>query len=129
MTAAPVDHVTSTALIEAAQLTVGYSANPVVRGLDLYVGPGEVVGLLGANGAGKTTTLLALAGELKPMGGEVRLYGERATSTLHARAAQGLGFVTEEKSVIFGLSVFDNLRLGRGDIESAFELFPELRAL
>jgi branched-chain amino acid transport system ATP-binding protein len=45
---------------------------------------------------------------------------------LHQRSRRGLGFVTEEKSVIFSLSVLDNLRLGRGDVDEAFELFPEL---
>jgi branched-chain amino acid transport system ATP-binding protein len=42
------------------------------------------------------------------------------------RAQQGLGYVTEEKSTIFRLSVADNLRLGRGDIDLAYQLFPEL---
>jgi len=118
-----------TALLEARDLTIGYGSNPVVRDLHLTVLPGEVVGLLGANGAGKSTTLRGLAGELRPISGEVLMFGELATGQLHYRAKHGLGFVTEEKSVIFGLSVFDNLRLGRGDIDHAFELFPELSPL
>lgn len=116
-------------VLEARGLTIGYGSNPVVRDLNLTVGFGEVVGLLGANGAGKSTTLRGLAGELRPMSGEVLMFGEVATGHLHDRAKRGLGFVTEEKSVIFGLSVLDNLRLGRGDIDQAIELFPELAPL
>jgi branched-chain amino acid transport system ATP-binding protein len=118
-----------TAVLEARDLTVGYGSNPVVRNLNLTVGHGEIVGLLGANGAGKSTTLRGLAGELQPIAGDVVMFGDVASGPLHHRAKQGLGFVTEEKSVIFGLSVLDNLRLGRGDIDRAFALFPELTPL
>ena len=113
-------------VLAAIGLTAGYHQVPVVTDLNLHVHAGEVVGLLGANGAGKTTTLLALAGELRPLAGEVRFLGQPALDPLHVRATRGLGFVTEEKSVIFGLSVLDNIRLGRGDVDRAFELFPEL---
>ena len=116
-------------VLHTVDLTVGYGLNPVVHDVNIRVAAGEVVGLLGANGAGKTTTLLAIAGELRPLSGEVRLFGERVTNKLHQRSAQGVGFVTEEKSVIFGLSVIDNLRLGRGDVDRAMELFPELKPL
>lgn len=91
--------------------------------------PGEVVGLLGANGAGKTTTLLALAGDLQLIDGEVRLFGSTTNSPLHARAAAGLAFVTEERSVFMKLSVKDNLRLGRVDPDVALSMFPELNPL
>ena len=60
-----------TAVLEARKLSVGYGPNPVVRDLDLVVGAGEIVALLGVNGAGKTTTVRALAGELRPISGEV----------------------------------------------------------
>lgn len=113
-------------VLEAAGLAVGYGPIPVVDSLDLVVRAGEMVALLGANGAGKTTVLLALAGELKPSAGDVRLLGESTTSPLHVRSRRGLAFVTEEKSVIFGLTVTENLRLGRGDLDVAFGLFPEL---
>jgi branched-chain amino acid transport system ATP-binding protein len=118
-----------TLVLEGRNLTIGYGSNPVVRCLNISVGIGEVVGLLGANGAGKTTTLRGLAGELRPFSGEVLMFGEPATGHLHDRAKHGLGFVTEEKSVIFALSVLDNLRLGRGDIDRAMQLFPELAPL
>lgn len=119
----------SSPLLQATGMTAGYNGLPVVRGIDLEVRPGEVVGLLGANGAGKTTTLLALAGDLRLMGGEVRLFGEATTSPIHQRAAAGLAFVPEERSVFMTLSVKDNLRLGRVDPDFALQMFPELKPL
>jgi branched-chain amino acid transport system ATP-binding protein len=113
-------------LLQAEKLTAGYGSLAAVRDLDLHVEPGEVVLLLGANGAGKTTTLLALAGDLPLMGGTVRWRGEATTAPLHVRARQGLGLVTEERSVFMGLSASANLRLGRGDPAEAVALFPEL---
>ncbi|MGE4426154.1 MAG: ATP-binding cassette domain-containing protein, partial [Solirubrobacteraceae bacterium] len=59
-------------VIEARGLAGGHGSVPVLREIDLHVGPGQVVALLGANGAGKTTLMLALAGELPPTAGEVR---------------------------------------------------------
>lgn len=115
------------AVLEARKVSAGYGSAPVVRDLDLHVGAGEVVVLLGPNGAGKTTTMLALAGELSLAGGEVRDGGTPVSSALHRRARSGLGFVSEERSVFAGMSVADNLRVGRCDVGFALDLFPELR--
>ena len=101
----------SDTLIEAAGLSAGYGKMAVVRDLDLHVDAGEVVALIGANGAGKTTTLLTLAGELTPMTGEVRFLGKPTTAPMHVRCRNGLGYVTEERSVIMDMSVADNLKL------------------
>jgi branched-chain amino acid transport system ATP-binding protein len=116
-------------LVEATNLSLGYNKIPVVRNLDLEVRAGEVVCILGANGAGKTTTILGVAGELTPLEGELRWLGDASSAPLHVRARQGLSFVPEERSVIFGLSVRDNLRLGRGDIEETLEFAPELKSM
>jgi branched-chain amino acid transport system ATP-binding protein len=115
--------------LEARGVTAGYGPQPVIHDVALVVQPGEVVGLLGANGAGKTTTLLALAGELPLLSGEVLLDGAVTTAPLHRRARQGLTFVTEEKSVFMGLSARDNLRVAGVDHEVAMNLFPELERL
>src|SRR3954451_17900539 len=117
------------ALLEARGVFAGYHGQPVVRDLDLEVHPGEVVALVGPNGAGKTTTLMALTGQLKPLGGEVRFDGRATRSPLHARARKGLGFVTEKRSVFMGLTTRETLRLGRCDTSRAVELFPELERL
>jgi branched-chain amino acid transport system ATP-binding protein len=116
-------------LIEAKDASFGYGKTAIVEGLNLTLRRGEVVAILGANGAGKTTTLLGLAGELQPLQGEVKWLGSSTKTSLHVRARQGLTFVPEERSVIFGLSVRDNLRLGRGSVEGALDLAPELRPL
>jgi branched-chain amino acid transport system ATP-binding protein len=118
-----------TPLLQATGLSAGYHGHPVVRDLDLEVSAGEVVALLGSNGAGKTTTLLTLAGELKPLAGDVFLDGQKTSVPLHRRARHGLGFVTEERSVFMSLSTEQNLRLGRGDTQQALDLFPELQPL
>lgn len=116
-------------LLECRSLSAGYGQMAVVRNLDLTVNRGEVVALIGRNGAGKTTTLLTLAGELSPMEGEVRLKGEAVSSPMHVRCRSGLGYLTEERSVIMKLSVADNLRLAGVGRDDATTLFPELERL
>ena len=119
----------SDTLIDCDDLTIGYGSTPVGRITDLKVNVGEVVCILGANGAGKTTTLMTIAGEIPPLGGEVRLHGQKATSPMHRRAKAGLSFVTEERSVIMGISARDNLRLAKVTEAAATTLFPELAPL
>jgi branched-chain amino acid transport system ATP-binding protein len=117
------------ALIEARGLSAGYGKVPVVRDLDLHVDPGEVVALLGPNGAGKTTTLLTLAGELSPIAGEVRFLGEATKAPMHARCRAGLGYLTEERSVIMELSVADNLKLAGVSAGDAIAYFPSIERI
>jgi branched-chain amino acid transport system ATP-binding protein len=116
-------------LLSARGMSAGYHKHPVVVDVDIEVRAGEVVALLGPNGAGKTTTLLALSGELPPLGGEVFFRGEPASAPLHRRARNGLGFVTEERSVFPELTAAENLKIGRGNEEIALALFPELEPL
>jgi branched-chain amino acid transport system ATP-binding protein len=116
----------SETLIECRGLSAGYGQLAVIRDLDLRVDRGEVVALIGRNGAGKTTTLLTLAGELKPMSGEVRWMDKPTTAPMHVRCRAGLGYLTEERSVIMNLSAADNLRLADVAPSKAIELFPAL---
>src|SRR5882757_6789621 len=116
-------------VIGATDLRAGYGQIPVLKDLNLRVGAGEVVVLLGANGAGKTTTLLALAGVLKPSGGTVRWLGSPTSAPLHRRARQGLRFITEERGVIPSLTVRENLQLGGCSVADAAALFPALEPL
>ncbi|HTN81796.1 MAG TPA: ATP-binding cassette domain-containing protein [Acidimicrobiales bacterium] len=116
-------------LLAAHGLSAGYNDQPAVRDVELSVRRGEVLVVLGANGAGKTTTLLALAGELRPLSGEVLWQGHRIDAPLHRRAATGTALVPEERSAVRSLSVADNLRLGGVPVERAIALFPELEPL
>ena len=119
----------SDTLIEARGLSAGYGKMAVVRDIDLRVDAGEVVALIGANGAGKTTTLLTLAGDLPPLEGEVRLFGEPTRAPMHRRCRSGLGYVTEERSVIMDMSVANNLKVAGVSPSVAFEFFPALERI
>jgi branched-chain amino acid transport system ATP-binding protein len=115
-------------------LTVGYEEAPVIRDLDLTVGEGEVVALLGANGAGKTTTLRAISGILHPMSGRIELAGEDlAGASISSRAKRGIAHVPESRGLFFGLTVAEHFRLGhRGehlDADAAYSYFPALAEL
>jgi branched-chain amino acid transport system ATP-binding protein len=116
-------------LLEATRISLGYGNVAVVHELSIKVGTGEIVALLGANGAGKTTTLLGLAGALRPQAGETTFGGGAARHSLHRRARQGLAFVPSERPVVRSLSVRENLRIGRGGVDKAVSIFPELGRL
>jgi branched-chain amino acid transport system ATP-binding protein len=106
----------------------GYGDVSVVRDLNISVSAGEIVALLGRNGAGKTTSLLTLAGALRPLSGEIHFLGASDRSSLAGRARRGLGLMTDDRSIFFGLTVRENLRLARGNSDG-LRLFPELERL
>lgn len=125
--------------LDVRALTAGYGRLEVLHGLDLTVGAGELVAVLGANGAGKTTLLRTLSGLLRPTGGSVQLDG-RELGGVPADKVAGLGLahVPENRLVFPTLSVDDNLRLGAyghrrdragvaADRDRVLELFPRLR--
>jgi sulfate-transporting ATPase len=114
------------ACLEADGLSAGYGKVEIVRDLSLHVDAGEVVALLGPNGAGKTTTISTLSGELRALGGDVRLLGARTDAPLHVRARKGLGLVSQERAVLMDLTTRENLRVSRCDLDRALALFPEL---
>ncbi|MBN2495333.1 MAG: LPS export ABC transporter ATP-binding protein [Deltaproteobacteria bacterium] len=96
----------------AQGLQKSFRGRRVVDGLDLRVGPGEVVGLLGPNGAGKTTSFHMLIGLLPADAGRVLLKGIDISGwPMHRRARAGIGYLSQEPSVFQRLSVRDNLRL------------------
>jgi len=95
-----------------AGLVKRYRRREVVRGIDLEVQPGEIVGVLGPNGAGKTTTFYMLAGLTTPSAGTVTLDQHDITRLpLHRRALLGLSYLPQESSIFRNLSVADNLRI------------------
>ena len=99
--------------LQVRGLHVRHGATEAVSGIDLDLGVGEVVALLGANGAGKTTTLRALSGLLRPAAGEIELEGRRLDRLApHQVVAAGVAQVPEGRRVFGRMSVQDNLELG-----------------
>lgn len=97
--------------ISARGLEKVYGKRSVVKGVDLDVGRGEIVGLLGPNGAGKTTTFYMIVGLLKASAGTVQLDGKNITGEpLHRRARRGIGYLPQEASIFTKMSVRDNVR-------------------
>jgi ABC-type branched-subunit amino acid transport system ATPase component len=124
----------SAAALAIEQLTTGYEDAAVIRGLDLTVGRGEVVALLGANGAGKTTTLRAISGIVHPMAGRITFVGrDLAGMSISRRARLGIAHVPETRGLFFGLTVAEHFRLGhrgeRLDADAAYRYFPALSEL
>jgi branched-chain amino acid transport system ATP-binding protein len=95
------------------KLHAWYGSSHILQGIDLEVRQGEIVCLVGRNGAGKTTTLKTVMGLLSRREGRVVFEGEdMLPKPAHARFARGLAYVPEERRIVPGLSVRDNLRLG-----------------
>ncbi|MBB2747149.1 UNVERIFIED_ORG: branched-chain amino acid transport system ATP-binding protein [Microbispora rosea subsp. rosea] len=116
-------------ILKADAISAGYHNHPVVHDFTLSVEPGQMTAILGPNGAGKTTTLLTLAGVLKPLAGSVEMYGKAAPKSLHARAREGLAFISETRSVFMELTTLENLKVGQCDVARALDIFPELEPL
>jgi branched-chain amino acid transport system ATP-binding protein len=123
------------AVLELENLHVRYGSVPAVRGLNLEVGRGELVGLIGPNGAGKSTTLHAIMGVVTPAAGDVRLAGHSVRGrSPEAIARAGIALVPEGRRIFGELSVEENLRLGLSarrsngsdPLGAAYELFPML---
>lgn len=88
-----------------------FKKRPVVRGVNLEIQRGEVVGLLGPNGAGKTTCFYIITGLISPDYGNVYLDNQDLTELpMYRRARLGIGYLPQEASIFRGLSVEDNIR-------------------
>ena len=126
----------SDALLSVRGLEAGYGGSQVLFGVDLDVGYGEVVSLLGRNGMGKTTTILSIMGLLPARAGEIRFAGRPLTRQPPFRIAQaGIGLVPEGRQVFPTLTVEENLiatASNRGGqaapwtLERVYAFFPRL---
>lgn len=121
--------------IEAVE--AGYVADvPILGGIGLTLGHGEMVTIVGPNGAGKSTLIRVVIGLLAPWKGEVRFRGENVTgSKPHRIVARGVGYVAQRDNVFANMSVEENLDLGALRLRSSetkmrldemFALFPRL---
>lgn len=124
------------AAIEAKGIHAYYDTSHVLHGIDLSVGRGEIVSLMGRNGMGKTTTLRALLGLVRPRQGTVHVHGKDMTgAATHLVALAGIAMVPEGGGVFPKLTVHENLVMAarpRRDqkagwtFEQILELFPRL---
>ncbi|MFN3286034.1 MAG: ABC transporter ATP-binding protein [bacterium] len=125
------------ALLEVSDLHAGYDRREVLRGVDLFVRPAEIVVMIGPNGAGKSTLLRTVFGFLRPQRGDIRLEGEPLGGLSPPEVLRrGVCYVMQGYSVLPNLTVYDNLLLGayirrdrrvREDVERVLERFPILR--
>ncbi|MGI9481503.1 MAG: ABC transporter ATP-binding protein [Hyphomicrobiales bacterium] len=125
-------------MLKVSALETFYGKSQALFGMNLNVGAGEVVTLLGRNGMGKTTTINSIMGIVKPSGGEIILEDARIDHLPSFRIAKlGLGLVPEGRQVFPNLSVRENLvatarsRSATGEawtLERVYAMFPELEA-
>lgn len=120
-------------VLELRGVVAGYLNEPVLRGVDLSVEPGEIVCILGPNGVGKTTLLKTVSGLLEPRAGAIDLEGESLLRlSPENRARRGLGVVPEGRRLFRNLTTRENLECGALtrrsglSIDEVLELFPAL---
>ncbi|TWB96887.1 amino acid/amide ABC transporter ATP-binding protein 2 (HAAT family) [Bradyrhizobium macuxiense] len=100
-------------MLQVSKLNAWYGASHALQDIGLEVTKGEIVCLIGRNGAGKTTTLKSIMGLMGRTRGSVTFRGEELLrQPAHVRFALGLAYVPEERRIVQGLSVRENLRLG-----------------
>ena len=125
-------------MLTLENVSVNYGAIEALTGIDLQVGQGEVVTLIGANGAGKTTTLRTITGLLEPKEGRVMYEGKQISGMpAHKLVPMGIAMSPEGRGVFANLSIRENLEMGAyirkdkkgiaDDMERGFTLFPRLK--
>lgn len=124
-------------ILEIDGLQVSYGAVQAVKQLNLDIGAGEIVALIGTNGSGKTTTLRSISGLVSNTRGRIRFAGADITKLApHRIVGLGISQVPEGRGIFPDLTVLENLRLGayvrrdkaeiEADIRRMYRLFPRL---
>ena len=126
----------SAALLEGRGVQAWYGSSHVLHGIDIAIGAGETVGLLGRNGMGKTTLIRTLLGHVRERDGVVRVEGEDVSRAPPHRIAQrGIGYVPEGRGIFPNLTVHENLVMAARTapdgkttwtLERVLDLFPRL---
>jgi branched-chain amino acid transport system ATP-binding protein len=124
-------------MLTVSRLRSGYGRIPILAGVTLSVGQGEIVGVLGHNGMGKTTLLRTLMGYLPATDGSVHFDGRDITRlSPTARARLGIGYVPQGREIFATLTVVENLRMGclrapdiRSVVDTILADFPRLTRL
>ena len=120
-------------ILEVHKLSAGYGRSRVLFDLDIEAKSPGMIAILGRNGAGKTTLLKTLAGEIRPMAGEIVFDGRDAVAeATERRARRGMGYVPQEQAIFGKLTVRENLLLGAISqsgatrIDYVLDFFPKL---
>jgi branched-chain amino acid transport system ATP-binding protein len=121
-------------MLNVADLHAWYGESHILHGVDLAVGEGELVTLLGRNGAGRTTILKSIMGLVGRRSGSITVEGtETIKMATHRIAHLGLGYCPEERGIFSSLSVEENLMLppvvksGGLSVEEIYEMFSNLK--
>jgi len=125
-------------ILDLQNIRAGYEDAIAIDGVNLSVGEGEVVCVLGANGAGKTTTMRAITGLIPLIEGRILFRGEDISAKpSHLRVADGICLSPEGRQIFPELTVMENLTLGSFNprarikrletLEQVFTLFPRLK--
>jgi branched-chain amino acid transport system ATP-binding protein len=122
-------------MLTVRDLHAYYGKSHILHGVNLHVGEGEIVSLLGRNGVGRSTTIKAIMGDVEAHGSVRFRDAELSGLPPYAIARRGLGYVPENRDIFPTLTVRQNLLLGqknprkpgRWSMEDMFELFPPLR--
>ena len=127
-------------ILELSDVTLGYGAGTVLKGINLHVKRGEIVTLVGSNGVGKSTLMHAIIGLLPIAGGYIKFNGQTINGMPPQKIIKlGITLVPEGKLLFSVMTVLDNLRLGayhlprkekkasRKELDSVFTLFPILK--
>ncbi|WP_018689000.1 ABC transporter ATP-binding protein [Ahrensia kielensis] len=119
------------ALLKISDIQASYGASQALFGVDLEVGDGEVVALMGRNGMGKSTTIKVICRLLKNSSGTIDFAGASITKLPgHRVARMGIGLCPEGRRCFSNLTVYENLvaasRSGEWNFERVVELFPRL---
>lgn len=123
-------------ILRLESVNVQIQSVPILRGLSLNVGAGEIVGLVGRNGAGKTTTMRTIMGLTKPGAGKISFDGENITHLdAHRRPSLGIGYMPEDRRLVPELTVEENMLLPAwvndaldqtAGLKFIYDLMPEL---
>lgn len=125
------------ALLTLRDVHTYYGKSHILRGIDLSIGPGEVVSLLGRNGSGRSTTMKTIMGLAPAASGSIVVDGRNTTGWRPYQVARaGVAYVPEEREIFPNLTVEENLRMGKQpprpgapawDVEQMFTYFPRLK--